>query len=160
MTKFISEDQIEATIAALDADDQVFAEAIEEFKEEQPVIFSFFFSESVKLLTQAEREFLFYLGVIIWKSIQSNWPHAIPEISEEQLGAAEENNWTLLESITSKNFNDRLNPFFEDSPQEDLLAFVEDMLVPEEDNNDLSKEGREPIFVTLKSVIDCLTKTH
>ena len=158
MIKFISEAQIEATIAALDADKDAFAEAIEVFKEEQPVMFSFFFSENIKLLTQAEREFLFYLGVIVWKSIQNNWPYAIPEITEEQLGAAEEINWALLESTNSKNFNDRLNPFFENSPQEDLLAFIEDMLVPEEDNNDLSKEGREPLFIVLKSVIDCLTK--
>ena len=158
MTKFISEDQIEVTIAALDADEEAFAEAIETFKAEQPVIFSYFFSESAKLLTQAEREFLFYLGIIIWKSIHTNWPHTIPTITEEQLGAAEEINWTLLESTNSKNFNDRLNPFFEDSPQEDLLAFVEDMLVPEVGNYDLSKEGREPIFVVLKSIIDCLTK--
>ena len=40
--------------------------------------------------------------------------------------------------------------------QEDLLAFVEDNLVEDEDSV-VTKEGREPMFVALKSVIDVLT---
>ena len=49
-----------------------------------------------------------------------------------------------------------MDVFFEDYAQEDMLAFVEDNLVEDEDST-ITKEGREPIFVALKSVIDVLT---
>jgi hypothetical protein len=76
------------------------------------------------------------------------------EIDSDELSVAEEKNWELLESITAKRFRDRLDVFFKDNKQTDLLAFVEDMLLDEEDEL-LTKEGREPMFVILKSIIDC-----
>ena len=58
--------------------------------------------------------------------------------------------------MTAKRFRDRMDIFFENYSQEDLLAFVEDNLVEDEDSL-VTKEGREPMFVALKSVIDILT---
>lgn len=69
---------------------------------------------------------------------------------------AEEKNWELLEAGTSaQSFRERLDVFFEKTSQEDLLAFVEDALSDSEDGL-TTKEGREVVFVFLKSVIDCL----
>jgi hypothetical protein len=87
-----------------------------------------------------------------------------PFISPEALSEAEEKNWELLEATPAKRFRERLDVFFAHSTQEDLLAFLEDMLAePEEDEGDdaelsVSREGREPMFVLLKSVVDCLEK--
>ena len=47
--------------------------------------------------------------------------------------------------------------FFQDYPQEDLLAFVEDSLIDDEENDTpISNIGRNVIFVSMKSFIDCL----
>jgi len=43
--------------------------------------------------------------------------------------------------------------FFKNYFQEDLLAFVEDSLIEEEEGL-VTKVGREPMFVALKSIID------
>ena len=48
-----------------------------------------------------------------------------------------------------------MDVFFENYQQEDLLAFVEDSLIDDEDEI-VTKVGREPMFVALKSIIDCL----
>jgi broad specificity phosphatase PhoE len=87
-----------------------------------------------------------------------------PAVLLEALSEAEEKNWELLEASPAKRFRERLDVLFAHSAQEDLLAFLEDMLAEPEDDEDadtepsLSREGREPMFVLLKSVVDCLGK--
>ena len=56
--------------------------------------------------------------------------------------------------MTAKKFRERLDVFFQDYFQEDLLAFVEDSLSEEEEEM-VTKIGREPMFVALKTIIDC-----
>ena len=97
---------------------------------------------------------MFFLMALLRNSIKDELPSDF-SINEKTLGEAEERNWTLLQSSKSNNFQERLNPFFENYPQEDLLAFVEDALADEEDDGLLTREGREPIFITLKSILDC-----
>jgi hypothetical protein len=95
----------------------------------------------------------------LWQSVEK--VHGkLPPLSKNALEAAEEANWESLESVTAKRFRDRMTPFFEGYDQEDLLAFVEDSLTEDEEDteNVVTKEGREPMFVALKSVIDALTK--
>ncbi|MEO0876376.1 MAG: hypothetical protein AAFY48_17390, partial [Bacteroidota bacterium] len=46
--------------------------------------------------------------------------------------------------------------FFKQHPaEEELLALVEDAIL-DDDESPVTNEGREPIFVSLKSIIDCL----
>ncbi|MFT5382917.1 MAG: hypothetical protein ACI81W_000313, partial [Saprospiraceae bacterium] len=64
--------------------------------------------------------------------------------------------WEKLSENQSKGFRDKLDVFFENTSQEDLLAFVEDALVQDEEDDMISPEGREYVFITLKTIIDCL----
>ena len=66
----------------------------------------------------------------------------------------------MLENNTAKKFRDRLDPFFENTQQEDLVAFAEDAVTEDLDDPEslVTKEGREPIFVALATMIDVLTK--
>jgi len=77
-------------------------------------------------------------------------------ITEEALSIAEETNWGKMQEVSAKKFRERLDVFFSSTSQEDLLAFIEDALLDEEEGI-LSKEGREPIFIILKSIIDALS---
>ena len=49
----------------------------------------------------------------------------------------------------------KLDSFFKDYPQEDLLALVEDSIQQDEDNI-VTPVGREIIFVACKSIIDTI----
>jgi hypothetical protein len=83
-------------------------------------------------------------------------------VSEDEIGEAEEKNYEILESSTAKKFRDRLDPFFEGYEQEELLAFAEEAVLEDEDDPDsvVTKEGREPIFITMKTLIDVLTSEN
>ena len=153
---FISEDMIDEVVLDLEAAD--FEREVSILGEEQPVLLGYVLSEDFELLTHEEREWLLYLVLVIYKATEKGYEKIDP-LSKNDLEAAEEANWARLETVTAKRFRDRMTPFFEGYPQEDLLAFVEDSLTEDEEDTDnfLTKEGREPMFVALKSVIDALT---
>jgi hypothetical protein len=154
---FVSEDIIDKVVLELEAAD--FEKEVTLLGEKQPILLGYVLSEDFELLTNDEREWLLYLVLVLWKAIENVYENIGP-LSKDALEAAEEANWERLESVTAKRFRDRMTPFFEGYKQEDLLAFVEDNLTEDEEDteNVVTKEGREPMFVALKSVIDVLTK--
>lgn len=156
--KFVSEDVIDAIIDALEEySDEQYEQQMGAFQAAQPVLFAWLFSEEFELLSDDEKGYLQYLALIAWKSIeQVNGP--LPVVSEEEIGEAEEHNYAVLEASTAKKFRDRLDPFFEKTTQEDLIAFAEDAVLESEEDPEsiVSKEGREPIFIALKTIVDVL----
>ena len=155
--KFISESLVEQAAELLNTSEESYERAVEEMEEEQPVLLSYFFTEDFQVFTQSEKEYLFYLMLVVWKAV-SLGGESIPAITEQQLSQAEDSNWEQMQGVKARGFHERLNVFFDNYPQEDLLAFVEDALSDEEDDDAIlvTKEGREALFVSLKSAIDCL----
>lgn len=151
---FVSEQQIDSVIEQSSSDEAA-QKGLHTLRRDQPILLSYLFSEHFKAFTKEERAFMLYLTTVIWKAVNKTFD-TTPVITEEQLGNAEEQNWELLQSVKSKNFRERLDVFFKDYPQEDLLAFVEDALLDDEESV-VSNEGRAPIFIAMKSIIDCLT---
>lgn len=157
--KFVSEDIIDAVIDALEEySDEQYEQQMGAFQAAQPVIFAWLFSEDFDLLTEDEKGYLQYLALIAWKS-NEQVNGSRPPVEEEEIGEAEERNYAILEATTAKKFRDRLDPFFENTSQEDLLAFAEDAVVESEEDPEsiVSKEGREPIFIAVKTIVDVLT---
>jgi hypothetical protein len=157
--KQITAATIDAAIEELEnlSDDQ-YEQRMEAFAEAQPVLFSYLFSGQFDLLTDDEKGYLQYLALIAWRSIERGGG-AVEPVSEEQIGEAEEKNYELLEKSSASKFQDRLDAFFDDYEQEDLLAFAEEAVMEEEEQGEslVTKEGREPIFIALKTMIDVLT---
>jgi hypothetical protein len=149
---FVSEAIIDSILERLETAD--FEKEIERLGKNQPAIMGYVFSEDFELLTQDEREWMLYIMLVLWESVEK--VKNIPTLNKKAIEAAEERNWELLDAVTSHTFRDRMDVFFNDSVQEDLLAFIEDSLV-EDDDSIVTKEGREPMFVALKSVVDVLT---
>ena len=149
---FISETIIDNVVAALEEVD--FEQEIADFTEDYPVLIEYWGSEDFSLLTQEEQELMLYILLVLVKSVEKA-KGTLPPLSSETLENAEEHNWERLEAVTAKHFHDRMDIFFDNYAQEDLLAFVEDNLV-EDDDSLVTKEGREPMFVALKSVIDVI----
>jgi hypothetical protein len=152
---FITEQQLDDAVSVLQDDETIHERLVTELSEVQPAVFAFLFTENTDLFTAYEKEYLLFVLLTLWQAIRTGVDiHDMDEIDAEELSIAEEKNWVLLESTEAKRFRDRLDVFFKDNKQTDLLAFVEDMLLDEEDEL-LTKEGREPMFVLLKSIIDC-----
>ncbi len=110
-------------------------------------------NEDSDTLNEDERTLLLFGATVIYQSVLDE--RTIPgAISEEMIGQAEEENYALMPEKGA--FRDRLTPFFEDSEEEELLAFAEDLIVAEADEDGITKEAREPMFIALKTVVDCL----
>jgi len=153
---FIGEELIDAAVLSIQEEDEIVREnLLQELGGYQPAVLAFLFTENTELFTKQEKEYLLFILLSIWGAVRSGTdPEEMDEIDADQLSLAEEKNWEMLESASTNRFRDRLDLFFVDYPQTDLLAFVEDMLLDEEDDL-LTREGREPMFVLLKSIIDC-----
>ena len=152
---FISENIIESIVEEIGASEENFTAALLEFNEEQPLLNVFILSENFDILTQPEKEYFLFLTLVLFFSVKDK-NGRLEEVTAEAIGKAEEENWTLLSEVKSKKFKDRMDVFFENYEQEDLLAFVEDSLIEDEDGI-VTKVGREPMFVALKSIIDCIS---
>jgi hypothetical protein len=154
--QFVSESLIDEVVAFMDQNQDQLESMVAQFHEQQPVIFGYIFSENLTILHQEEREFVLFLLLIIINAAKKV-NGEFPAIDVKDFEVAEEQNWSLLEGTGAKSFRDRLDVFFDQTEQEDLLAFIEDALSDSEDGL-ASKEGREVVFVFLKSVVDCLEK--
>ncbi len=156
--KFVSEKVIDKVIDDLDKlNEDQYEKQMEDFAAAQPVVIAYLFNdENTHLHTEDEKGFLHYLCLICWLSFESeNGP--CPAIGEDDLGEAEEENYGVLENSTEKQFRKRVDPFFEGYGQEDLLSFIEEAMLEDEDEPDaiVTKEGRESLFVAAKTVLDC-----
>lgn len=146
---------IDEVTEELSASAKAVEKTLDMMNEQQPVLLAYLFSESFEVFTEQEREFILFLVCVIWKSIFRVFgPQEI--VRETHLSAADDVNWGLINEVSSHRFRERLDVFFQQHPEEEeLLAFVEDAIL-DDDESPVTNEGREPIFVSLKSIIDCL----
>lgn len=150
---------IDEVTEELSASEKALEHTLGLMNEQQPVLLGYLFSESFEAFEEQEREFLLFLSSVIWKSIFRVWGSQ-NQVTERQIENAEERNWTILKLAQGRDFQERLNVFFEEHPgKEDILSFVEDALL-EDDDSPVTAEGREPLFVSLKTIIDCLLEPY
>jgi len=154
--KFISESDIEAAASTLETSEQAFEDTINEMQEKQPVLLGYCFSENFQAFTPQEQEYLLFLALVIWKAVHDTAGDQ-PTVEEEAISKAEDRNWELFMANKTRDFRARLDPFFDDYHQEDLLAFIEDALAEEEGEEEVvTVEGRAALFVSLKTIADCM----
>ena len=157
MTPIISEHLIEAAIVQLgDLSTAEMEKYTAQFADEQSSSLAYLVEGAQRLLTTSEKEYEIYLALILWTTLNKNLPKGAPPPSQEYLGTVDEQNWALYNRAKGKSFHDKVTPFFEDYPQEDLLAFVEDSIAEEEDQKEdyITDVGRPILFIQLKTLID------
>ena len=82
------------------------------------------------------------------------------KIDQETIELKEEKNYELIEKSKAKSFRERLDVFFKEHPQEDLLAFAEDVLSDnDEDDETISSPAKEPIFIAIKTIVDAFDES-
>ncbi len=151
----ISETTIENVLAHLESHQEDFAQEFGAFAEAQPDLVAYLADEENDAFTEDEQEILLFGAIVIYQSVLAE-KGEMPPATEEAISRSEEANYAVL-GEGAGTFHDRITPFFERTKEEDLLAFIEDLLVYESEEDTLTKEAREPLFVTLKTVVDVLT---
>jgi hypothetical protein len=149
----VSEKYIDQVIQKLNSA-ALYEERLRTIIETRQALVSYIESEGFEILNNEERDLFWYLTVLVYDSILEAG-ETIPEIDVKAIEAAEEKNYTALESDHMK-FSDMADLLFKDYPEEDLLAFIEDTVIPDEEQFP-SPIGRKVIFISMKTIIDVLT---
>ena len=110
-------------------------------------------SDTFNILLPHEKEVLIFTNLVIFLALDKSGEGFEFEVYSKH----EESNWSVsgLKS-ESMSWGQKLDKFFENFPEEELLSFVEDMTI-DDGENEMSDLGRECIFITAKSYIDYLT---
>ncbi len=159
--KFVPEEAIDAVLDQLEEySDEQYEHAMEAFSQAQPYVFTYLFSDdNFHLLTEEEKGYVQYLGLVTWLAVR-RVNGDVPLVDNEAIGLAEERNYERLETSPAHRFEERLEGFFEDTDQEALLSFAVEAVMEdgEEEALVVTPEGREAVFVAVKTVIDVLTR--
>lgn len=150
----IKEKHLNAVLDMIEEDDFNMEAALKKIDQTLPTVLSYSLSDNFSLLTDEEKDYYEYLVVTILITVLNNM-ESIEDKSEDEIEAVEEKVWAKMETSKSKKFNEKINVFFEDTKEEDLMAFIEDGLTPE-DNDFVSSAGRELMFVGLTTMVEVL----
>lgn len=150
----IKEEQIDTVIEKLSLEPMIFETHLQEWIEWQPMIASYVFSDTFSLLNEDEKE-AFVFGSTIILTIAKESAVAQGKITEDEIGELEEVNYEIFESQKAKDFRSKMDAFFQDYPEEDLLAFVEDLCIDEEEEN-FTEDGMKVMIIGLKTMIDLM----
>lgn len=123
-------------------------EAILDFVSNEKAFSGYLLSDQFKLFSETEKESLLFIHIVLWRCYEKHLDAF--EFNMEEYADFEEANWTKIDD-KKLSWEAKIDLLFKEYKQEDLLAFVEDMLNEEEEISILSKEL---IFVTAKSYID------
>ncbi len=152
--KYITQDFIEGRLAQLEDEVKV-QEWVGDFLAHEPIIASFIFSDDVSILTEEEKELYTYIVASIWATIARDH-YESANLTAEQVSDIEDKNWNLFLEQKKDSFRKKLDAFYKDFPQEDLLSIIEDLLEVDLIDEPLSPEGRDLIFIKGKTFLDLL----
>ena len=158
----ISPESIEESQELL-SNEEAIERAMLDLATEQTAYLQYFETEGFELLSDEERDYLKYLALVIYGAVKLEDDRKPEMISGERLEYWEERCWEWLEGTVGKPMALRLDVFFANIDQEELLAFAEDSLVDpdpdeEEEGAQLFASGpsRELGFVALAVFIAAL----
>ena len=151
----IAEATIDRTLDRLENAGDDYEVQIQDFADDQPELMDYLTNEDAEAFTETERELLLFAALVVYQSIDDE-RSGLRTATGDQIATAEERNYAVLSAARGGSLRDRLTPFFEQSGEEELLAFIEDLTLSEDEESSISNEAREPFFVTLKTVMDVL----
>lgn len=152
--KFVSEDTIEQIIARTE-DSDVLSTLEKRWHDDYPAITDYFRQESFSLLTEQEVVYLKYILGVLFLSWEETNGEIAKSIQPKHLESLEEANWQKLNATKAGSFRERLDVFFKDHPQEDMLAFVEDSLQEDEDQL-VTGPARDIVFICATTLLDVI----
>lgn len=120
---------------------------------EEKELLAYLASDNFDVLNDGERKVMFFCCEVIFHAYK-NCHGEFPELDLDAFYISEERNWTIREE--SSSWEACKDVFFKESEEEDMLAFVEDILVDDEDE-DMTDIGKEFIFILCMSYIDTIT---
>lgn len=153
----ITEKQIEKVLDHMEDSELSISDAVADLETKHPHLFAYIVSPQFdEVLNTTEKDYFHFLVMSLYMIINEYYlSEKEYSISEEELGAMEEKVWAQWEAQGKKDFHGKLDIFFEETYEEDLMALIEDALIETEDDL-ITEVGREPVFVALQTIKEVL----
>ncbi len=152
----IAEATVDRVLSRLEVGGDDYEARLTALARRQPDLMDYLTREDTEAFTEPERELLLFATLVIVESAEEERGQ-LPPVTGDAIASAEEANYELLIGSKGATLRDRLTVFFDQSEEEELLAFAEDLTLAEGETDGISREAREPFFVTLKTVVDVFT---
>ncbi len=150
----VTEQHIERILRSLERSSEMVDEAVEKSLNKYPPISHYLLQVDQDILTALEFHQLLVGAAVIMTAFEQVLEREISDDILDALSEKEDFNWKAMLSQKG-TFHQKLDIFFDGYPEEDLLAFIEDSLYEDEDD-DMTPVGREVIFIKLKTLVDVL----
>ena len=160
----ISVEEIEKYLDEIDNTPENEVEAmVMKMSEEQAVVMPYLMAVGEDDFDENESEAFFFLGFSLWyimRKINDN----MPLVSEEEIEAAENNNFKMLEVMsdeTEAGISQLIEMIIENYNQPNLFGYVVESLMDEEDDDGellFTPDNSGMMLIYLKTVIDCFDK--
>lgn len=143
----IKEEKIDSILERLESDEDYKKEITDQFEQLYTEYFTYINQEILKMLNEQEGDLLMFIHTVLTEAFLSN-DQELKFFELTSFFDIEEMMWTTYEENIKAPFRERITPVFEDCAEEDALAFVEDLLIePEEEEEEIiSTAGRDIIW--------------
>lgn len=138
--------------------DNKIEELLQELDSQQADSLAYILSEDFEALGEEENEILLLDTLILWQIINQAYDKVnIP--NSDKIDQLQFDNWKMAEELTivkNQSFDDFVEPMIADYPEDELLYFILDTLIDEDDDNDesMNSESKLPMFIALKTLCD------
>jgi hypothetical protein len=165
----LSEEIIEATWVRLsELTIEELDELVGQLSEQQPDLFEYLTSNPEDF-TENDSSFTLFMGLLIWLTLGQGGSE-LPIVAWERIEEQEENNYKIMAEMAELMIESeveaiaKISTFYTDHHQEMLFGYIAAILSPdeeedmmdEEDGMAISDSSRGPIFLMLKTTLDCL----
>ena len=130
-------------------------ELIQELGEHQPDALAYILSKDFEALGDEENEILLLDTLMLWQIVNQGF-ETINVPNSDKVDQLQFDNWKASEELKptkGQSFDDFVEPMIADYPEDELLYFVLDTLIDDEDE-DMNSESNLPIFIALKTLCD------
>jgi hypothetical protein len=134
-----------------------------DLEKKQPVLVAYMTAVDSKILNQAEREMLFYLGTLIWQIMLSQNAD-LPMIKEDTLLDCEKLNLKMaseLKEAGKLSFAEVIKSILDNFGQPEVFRYIVAVLLNEEENEEslIRDEMLGILMLNLKTIIDCFDQS-
>jgi len=153
----VAEQTVELILQKLDEDDSYQSVLLSQFEEKYEDYCGYLGQEILPILNSEEGDLLMFVLSVIEEGFQRH------ELNHELFELTvyfdmEEKMWSMYEDQLKVPFRDRVTPYFDQIDEEEILAFVEDTLIadPDEESSFLGNTGRDIIWNVCASFVAVL----
>ncbi len=143
----IAEKTIQTILEQLETETSYQMRLLEQFETKYEDFLAYLGQEILSILNEKEGDLLLFILSVLEEAFQRHNPTT--DLFElNQYFDTEERMWTVYEEQLKLPFRDRITPYFESIDEEEALAFIEDLLTEDEEDEDpfLGNTGRDIIW--------------